>query len=74
MGPLLFLVYINDITTVVNNNIRLFADDTTMFVSLDDPITAAVQLNNDLQNINDWATRWLVTFSPPKTESMLVSL
>ena len=74
LGPLLFLVYINDITNVVNNNIRLFADDTTIFITVDDPANAAAELNSDLQNINNWANTWLVMFSPPKTESMLVSL
>ena len=31
-------------------------------------------LNNDLQKVTDWVKQWLVTFSPPKTESMLISL
>ena len=73
LGPLLFLVYINDITNVVNNNIRLFADGTTIFVTVDNPTNAACKLNSDLHNMNNWANRWLVTFSPPKTESMLIT-
>ena len=73
LGPLLFLVYINDISDNVNSNIRLFADDTTIFVEVDNPETAAETLNNDLKNMNDWANQWLVTFSPPKTKSMIVS-
>ena len=47
LGPLLFLVYINDITHVVNSNIRLFADDTTIFIEVNDPDEAAESLNND---------------------------
>ena len=73
LGPLLFLVYINDISNNVNSNIRLFADDTTIFVEVDNPETAAETLNNDLRNMSDWANQWLVTFSPPKTKSMIVS-
>ena len=34
---------------------------------------AQVTLNRDLDLISNWAHQWLVTFSPPKTESMLVS-
>ena len=73
LGPLLFLVYINDITNNVDSNIRLFADDTTIFVDVDDPVVAADTLNNDLQKMSDWANQWLVTFSPPKTQSMIIS-
>ena len=74
LGPLLFLVYINDITRAVNSQIRLFADDTCLFITVDDPIVAADNLNSDLETISSWADRWLVTFSAPKTESLLVSL
>ena len=37
IGPLLFLVYINDIVTDIHSAIRLFADDTTLYIEVDDP-------------------------------------
>ena len=40
LGPLLFLVYINDIVLDIGSNIRLFADDTSVYIVVDDPITA----------------------------------
>ena len=73
LGPLLFLVYINDITAEVRSNIKLFADDTTIYITVDDPVQASEILNRDLDAISDWAHRWIVTFSPPKTESMLIT-
>ena len=75
LGPLLFLVYINDITSVVKYcNVRLFADDTCLFVSTKDHIEAAWYINEDLKHIEEWARQWIVKFSPTKTESMVLSL
>ena len=74
LGPLLFLIFINDITHVIRHcNIRLFADDTCLFIEVDDPDIQATQLNEDLENLNGWAKRWHVDFSPPKTEELLIS-
>ncbi|MCW4344426.1 MAG: reverse transcriptase domain-containing protein [Candidatus Thiodiazotropha endolucinida] len=73
LGPLLFLLYINDIVYDIGSNIRLFADDTSLFIIVEDPITAAACLNNDIDKISQWAATWLVTFNPSKTESLLIS-
>ena len=74
LGPLLFLVYINDIVNCVNCGIKLFADDTILHLEFDDPLMAADTLNTNLDNIASWANRWLVTFSPDKTKTMSISL
>ncbi len=73
LGPLLFLVYINDIVHDIGANIRLFADDTSLSVVVENPDVAARTLNSDLTTISNWAKRWLVTFNPKKTESLLIS-
>ena len=73
LGPLLFLIYINDIVDVVHSNIRLFADDVTLFIEVDQPDTAARNIDVDLSNIQNWADKWLVTFNPTKTKTMLIS-
>ena len=48
LGPLLFLVYINDIIENIHSFIRLFVDDISLYIIVDDPIDSAKQLNNDL--------------------------
>jgi len=73
LGPLLFRVYINDIVTDIHSPIRLFADDTTLYIEVDDPQRAADSNNADLAKIQSWANSWLVTFNPLKTESLLFS-
>ena len=45
-----------------------------MYVIVDNPDTAAEQLNHDLDQMTKWAKQWLVNFSPKKTKSMVVSL
>ena len=71
LGPLLFLLYINDIVNDIGANIRLFADDTSLFIVVNNPMTAAVYLNSDLNVISQWAASWLVLFNPTKTESLI---
>jgi hypothetical protein len=74
LGPLLFLIFINDITNVIKNcKIRLFADDTCLFIEVDNHQDSANKLNEDLASISDWSKRWLVSFSPQKTEEMIIT-
>ena len=73
LGPLLFLIYINDLTNVTFSKMKLFADDTSLYVDFDNPDQASATINIDLQNIQDWANQWLVKFSPTKTKLMTCS-
>ena len=62
LGPLLFLIYINDITEVVTSDLRIFADDTFIFRIADQNSTE--DLNLDLENITGWAHQWKMLFNP----------
>ena len=73
LGPLLLLIYINDIVVDIHSSIRLFADDTSLYIIVDNPQQAANLLNADLAKIHLWASRWLVSFNPSKSESMTLS-
>ena len=73
LGPLLFIIYINDIVSDISSCIKLFADDTSLYLIVDDPLHTAEMLNQDLAKIHDWSMKWLVKFNPQKTESMTIS-
>ena len=72
-GPLIFLFFINDIVHDIGSSIRLFADDTSLYIIVKDPSVAAELLNADLEKIAECALKWLVKFNPLKTESLLIS-
>ena len=57
--------FINDIATDIGSNIRLFADDTSLFMIVEFPNTAAELLKLDpFENIMTWAKPWPVSFNP----------
>ena len=74
LGPLLFVIFINDIVEAVNCNIKLFADDTCLYVLVDDnPQESANLLNENLDNVKEWARQWVVDFNATKTKAMTIS-
>ena len=64
LGPLLFLIYINDLADGLSPNAKLFADDTSLFSVIHDVDASANELNNDLYQINKWAFQWKMSFNP----------
>ena len=55
LGPLLFLIYINDLEMNIKSNIKFFADDTMLYSIVKYPNLSAIDLNHDLDVINKWA-------------------
>lgn len=68
LGPLLFLVYINDLADLINNGvcIRLFADDCVVFKEISAP-NDHVLLQENLQAIGDWCIRWDMELNTEKS-------
>ena len=64
LGPIVFLIFINDIPEGIQSNIKIFADDTSIFSVLKDRISASITLNEDLYLISKWAYSWKMSFNP----------
>ena len=68
LGPLLFLIYINDLPNDLKSNAKFFADDTSLFTIVKDKKESANVLNNDLLLISRWAYNWKMLFNPHPTK------
>ena len=64
LGPLLFLVYINDVLEGLTSNVKLFADDTSIFSVVRDSSSSSLSLNEDLSKISQWGYKWKMLFNP----------
>ena len=73
LGPLLFILYMNDIINDIESDILIFADDTSLFATGSDPAETAAQLNRDLVKISEWAKRWKITFNSGKSKDIIFS-
>ena len=64
LGPLLFLIYINDLSDDLSTTAKLFADDTSLFSIVQNVNTSASHLKNELRKISNWAFQWKMSFNP----------
>jgi len=72
LGPLLFLLFINDFPNRVTSNIRLYADDITIYRTIHSN-EDILQLQKDLDNLSKWASDWFMTFNVNKCEHLVIT-
>ena len=72
LGPVLFLLYINDITNQIQSNIRLFADNSIVYREIRSPADHHI-LQTDIQKLTDWSNKWQMNFNTSKCH-LLTSL
>ena len=73
VGPLLFLIYINDLPEhVQSSKVRLFADDTAIYLSLSNSSHSSL-LQHDLHQLEIWETTWDMAFNPSKCQVLQIT-
>ena len=73
LGPLLFLLYINDLPNCLSNcEPRMYADDTHLTYAGDNVDNIQLHLNQDLENVHNWLRANKLTLNMTKTEFMLI--
>ena len=71
LGPLLFLIYINDLAENMSCQMRLFADDSSLFTRVDGVEQTHQKLVNDLKTVSTWAHQWKMVFNPDITKQAI---
>ncbi len=72
LGPILFVIYINDLPDHIISQVRLFADDTAVYITIrheDDGKT----LQHDLDTLQVWEKNWDMHFNPSKCQILHIS-
>jgi len=71
LGPLLFILYVNDIPNIIQSNVRMFADDTKIYSvikSFDDNL----RLQKGLEYLMQWSHVWLLKFNAAKCKLLQI--
>ena len=72
LGPVLFLLYINDLAIDIQSTVRLFADDCLMYRTIYTPSDHNI-LQQDLDTLSKWANKWLMKFNIGKCSILQLS-
>ena len=72
LGPILFLAYINDLPEQVKSRVRLFADDTALYLAISSTTEREV-LQTDLASLQQWEMMWDMQFNPSKCQVLQIT-
>ena len=71
LGPLLFLIYINDLEDRIKFKVKSLADDTSLLSIAANEVLTADELNHDLKVIESWVFQWKMSLKPnPSKQSI----
>ena len=71
LGPTLFLIFVNDIDTIISSHIQKFADDCKVYLSVPSEVEIAT-LQQDISTLCQWSTDWQMVFNVKKCKVLHV--
>ena len=72
LGPLLFLIFVQDLPDWIKNSMMMFADDTKIWTAIANADDAE-SLQQDLNRLGEWSEKWLLKFNPTKCKVMHIT-
>ena len=72
LGPTLFLLYINDITENISSTVRLFSDDSVIYLEINSQDDVKI-LQQDLETVFAWAQKWRMKFNASKCQHIAIT-
>lgn len=71
LGPLLFVLFINDLPEVSDSIVKLFADDAKLY-STASTLAECEKIQRNIDNLYEWSQKWLLKFHPDKCKVMKI--
>ena len=71
LGPLLFILYVNDVPDLIESNLKMFADDTKIY-SVIKSFHDSLKLQHDINKLMQWSSVWLLRFNAAKCKVMRI--
>jgi hypothetical protein len=72
LGPLMFLLFINDIHENLDSTLRLFADDALLYRPMT-TVNDSLSLQRDIDKLDHWSKKWQMQFNITKCYTMRIS-
>ena len=69
LGPILFVIYVNEVPKLVSSKIKIFEDDTKLYGPVRSQVDAQ-RIQEDLDVLVEWSKKWMLKFSISKCKTM----
>ena len=73
LGPILFLIYVNDVSFNISSTLRMFADDSKVYKELSNMTRDNEAIQLDVDHLLSWASKWQLRVNPEKCEALRVT-